>query len=86
MTQDSTFPYQYYILLKALVKASLQSSVLFLFLNNIYYEDIKTYIYINFHAINEPKIYNEDIYFKLLEYNWDFIFNIIEKNNKYYNK
>ena len=54
--------------------------------NNIYYEDIKTYIYINFHAINEPKIYNEDIYFKLLEYNWDFIFNIIEKNNKYYNK
>ncbi len=47
---------------------------------------ILKHIYINFHAINELKIYNEDIYFKLLEYNWDFIFNIIEKNNKYYNK
>lgn len=55
-------------------------------LNNIHYEDIKTYIYINFHAINEPKEYNKDIYFKLLEYNWDFIFNIIEKNNNYYLK
>ena len=52
---------------------------------NIVYENIENYIYINFHSINENKNYNEDLYYRILEYNWDFVFDLIEKNNKYFN-
>jgi len=50
---------------------------------NIHYQDINNYIYINFFHINKEQSKNEDIYFRILEYNWDFIFNIIENNTKY---
>jgi len=56
--------------------------------NNINYKGINNYIYINFYNINENenKNYNDDLYFRILEYNWDFVFNLIETNNKYYSK
>lgn len=54
--------------------------------NNIIHEGINNYIYINFFHINENKTHNEDLYFRILEYNWDFVFNLIETNNKYYSK
>ena len=49
---------------------------------NIYYSDIKNYIYINFSQINKNEIKNDDIYYKLLECNWEYIFNKIEELNK----
>ena len=51
---------------------------------NIIYDDLPRYIYINFKNINKNIIEKEDIYFKILEYNWDFVFNLIEKNYKLY--
>lgn len=54
------------------------------YLNNIYYSDIENYIYINFNAINKKNIINDDIYFRILEYNWEFVFNLINDNLKLY--
>ena len=49
---------------------------------NIYYEELKNYIYINFAHINKKKVTNDDIYFQLLECNWEYVFNKIEQINK----
>jgi hypothetical protein len=42
------------------------------------------YIYINFSNINKNIIEKEDIYLKILECNWDFVYNLIEENYKLY--
>ena len=48
------------------------------------YSNYKNYIYINFKLINKDKINQEDdIYYQVLNYNWDFVFNIIDKNYIY---
>ena len=45
----------------------------------IYYEDIENYIYLNFNIINTKKLNSDDLYFKMLECNWDFVFFKIEE-------
>ena len=74
---------------------NLNEKIIFYFINvdydenkkdNIIYQDINNYIYINLNIFNEKKVNNDDLYFRILEYNWDFVFNLIEKNNKNYNK
>ena len=74
---------------------NLNEKLIFYFINvdydedkkdNINYQDINNYIYINFNIVNKKKVYNDDLYFRILEYNWDFVFDLIETNNKYYNK
>ena len=49
---------------------------------NIFYPDLKNYIYINFCQINQKEIKNDDIYFKLLECNWNYVFDKIEELSK----
>lgn len=49
---------------------------------NIFYSEIKNYIYINFYHVNKYEIKNEDIYFKLLECDWLYVFNKIDELNK----
>jgi hypothetical protein len=40
--------------------------------------DIKNYIYINFYNINDKNIqYDDDLYFKTLQFNWENIFELI---------
>ena len=48
----------------------------------IYYEDIENYIYLNFNIINQKKLHSDDLYFKMLECNWDYVFYKIEEINK----
>lgn len=52
--------------------------------NNIIYNDIQNYIYINFFNINVKEIKSDDNYFKILECNWDFVFYKIEEIYKIY--
>jgi len=49
-------------------------------LNEKYFQN---YIYVNFYFINQKKNYHQDIYFRILEYNWEFVFKIIENNYQY---
>lgn len=51
------------------------------FKDNIYYDDIENYIYINFSVINNKNLQNDDVYFRMLECNWDFVFSKIEEIN-----
>ena len=44
----------------------------------------KNYIYVNFNLINCTQNNITDIYYKVLDYNWDFVFKIIEKNYHYF--
>jgi len=53
------------------------------FKENIQYKNIENYIYINFYLINNNNTKHTDKYFEILEYNWDFVFNLIKKNNDY---
>jgi hypothetical protein len=46
---------------------------------NIFYPELKNYIYINFNQVNKTELKNEDIYFQLLECNWEYIFYKIEE-------
>jgi len=40
--------------------------------------DIKNYIYINFYNINDKNIqYNDDLYFKTIQFNWKVIFDLL---------
>lgn len=49
---------------------------------NIFYPELKNYIYINFNQVNKTELKNEDIYFQLLECNWEYIFHKIEELSK----
>ena len=49
---------------------------------NIFYPDLKNYIYINFCQINQKEIKNNNIYFKLLECNWNYVYDKIEELSK----
>ena len=49
---------------------------------NIYYPELKNYIYINFCQVNKNEVKNDDIFFKLLECNWDYVFHKIEELSK----
>ena len=51
----------------------------------IYYEDIKEYIYINFKNINTKEVVHDDLYFRSMDFNWDYVFNKIEELSKIYN-
>lgn len=54
-------------------------------IDNIYYDDIKEYIYINFKNINIKEVVNDDLYFRSLDFNWEYVFNKIEELSKIYN-
>ena len=54
------------------------------FKHNISYEDIDNYIYINFYDINPEKNEINDPFYRILNCNWEFIFQIIENANSYY--
>jgi len=71
---------------------NINSNLIFYFINvdydtqfkeNIHYKNIENYIYINFYLINNNNIKQTDKYFEILEYNWEFVFNLIKKNNDY---
>lgn len=49
---------------------------------NIFYPELKNYIYINFCQVNKKDLNNDDIYFKLLECNWEYVFQKIEELSK----
>ena len=44
------------------------------------FKNYQNYIYVNFYLINNTNNDNDDIYYRILNYNWNFIFKIIEKN------
>jgi hypothetical protein len=54
-------------------------------IGNIYYDDIKEYIYINFKNINIKEVVNDDLYFRSLDFNWEYVFNKIGELSKIYN-
>jgi hypothetical protein len=49
------------------------------------FKNYKNYIYINFNLINNENNQNneEDDYYRILNYNWSFVFKIIEKNHHF---
>jgi len=49
---------------------------------NIFYPELKNYIYINFCQVNKKDLNNDDIYFQLLECNWEYVFQKIEELSK----
>ena len=49
---------------------------------NIFYSEINNYIYINFNQVNKTELKNDDIYFQLLECNWEYVFHKIEELSK----
>lgn len=51
---------------------------------NIEYSDINNYIYLNFYDFNNNISNNDDIYFRILDYNWEVVFNIIENNSDFF--
>ena len=57
------------------------------FKHNINYSDIGNYIYVNFYEINNNNdlIKNlDDPYYKILNCNWEYVFQIIENASNYY--
>ena len=51
------------------------------FKDNIIYNDIENYIYINFYLINQSNtIKHDDKFYEILEYNWNFVFTLIDNN------
>ena len=51
------------------------------FKDNIQYNDIENYIYINFYLINQSNtIKHDDKFYEILEYNWNFVFTLIDNN------